>query len=101
MWSFIAFCQVIISFYRQGILIVHSSQGKKTEQVTLLCLLHFDFLKKTLDFLQTDLNYFQCRLKLMVDAPFFLFFYHSEIIFSNDFSLTYFSAFEVLPAGEP
>lgn len=37
----------------------------------------------------------------MVDAPFFLFFYHSEIIFSNDFSLTYFSAFEVLPAGEP
>lgn len=94
MWSFIAFCQVIISFYRQDILKFHSSQGKKTKQI-LLCLLW-----KTVDFLQTDLNYFQCRLKLMVNAHFFLFLYHSGIIFSHDFSLTYFSAIEVLHTGE-
>lgn len=31
MWSFIAFCQVIIFFYRQGILVFHSSQGTKTK----------------------------------------------------------------------
>lgn len=35
----------------------------------------------------------------MVDARLFL--CHSEIIFSRDFSLTYFSAFEVLHTGEP
>lgn len=31
MWPFIAFCQVIIFFYRQGILVFHSSQGMKTK----------------------------------------------------------------------
>lgn len=58
------------------------------------------FAIKEVDFLQTDLNYFQRRLKLMVNAHFFLFLYLSEIIFSHDFSLPYFSAFEVLHIGE-
>lgn len=62
---------MILSFYKLGIFDISFFLREEDEMNNITAFAIFPFFLNTVDFLQTDLNFFQCRLKLIVNASFF------------------------------